>query len=197
MPACTQCGRKTFGTRTTCLYCGGAMAVEARTHLNCPRCNAPMRRDTVEGIELDLCAGCGGTWYDRDELEQRLTATDPPPTDAPGLRSDGEFRRKADTMDTSYLPCPICAKPMTRKNWGRLSGVIVDVCGPHGLFLDGGEFERIRDFEGSGTKDRAERLGAWEKKSSDEARKKGEADVRRDFHRELRRSRALWWNPFC
>ena len=35
---------------------------------------------------------------------------------------------------------------MNRSNFGGGSGVIVDVCGPHGAFLDRGELTRIVDF---------------------------------------------------
>jgi Zn-finger nucleic acid-binding protein len=35
---------------------------------------------------------------------------------------------------------------MNRSNYGGGSGVIVDVCGPHGVFLDRGELTKIVDF---------------------------------------------------
>jgi hypothetical protein len=43
---------------------------------------------------------------------------------------------------------------MNRSNFGGGSGVIVDVCGPHGAFLDRGELTRIVDFV---------EKGGWEK----------------------------------
>ena len=45
-----------------------------------------------------------------------------------------------------YRPCPVCRKLMNRSNYGGGSGVIVDVCGPHGVFLDRGELTKIVDF---------------------------------------------------
>ena len=45
-----------------------------------------------------------------------------------------------------YIPCVRCGKLMNRKNFGRISGVIVDECGAHGVWLDAGEMERIRQF---------------------------------------------------
>ncbi|MGA7992660.1 MAG: zf-TFIIB domain-containing protein, partial [Thermoanaerobaculia bacterium] len=45
-----------------------------------------------------------------------------------------------------YRPCPVCKKLMNRSNFGGGSGVIVDVCGPHGVFLDRGELTKIVDF---------------------------------------------------
>ena len=188
MPVCTQCGRETGAARDTCLYCGGMLAAKPRGQLGCPRCGATMKQEIVDGLELDLCQACGGTWYDRGELEQHLAATTPTADDG-DAPPDREFTREADRMDTRYLKCPVCTSPMTRKNWGRLSGVIVDICGPHGLFLDPGELERIRDFEGSATRARADRLETWEQARTAEEQRKDLMRARRVVQTELRRSR--------
>jgi Zn-finger nucleic acid-binding protein len=195
MPVCTQCNRETKAARDTCLYCGGPLAADTKAQLGCPRCSAAMRRDVVDGIELDLCDSCGGTWYDRGELEQHIAA---PPTaaDAPAPEAPGEFLREPDRMDTRYLKCPYCASPMTRKNWGRLSGIIVDICGPHGLFLDAGELEKIRDFETSNTKARATCLADWEQAQGDQARRAEQARNRKDLQREIQRQHVFFWGLF-
>ena len=193
MPVCTQCNRETKAAVDTCLYCGGVMIGEKKAQVSCPRCATAMRRDTVEGIELDFCDGCGGTWYDRGELEQHIATGEPDPGAAPEQPADREFHREADTMDTRYLKCPFCANPMTRKNWGRLSGIIVDVCGPHGMFLDAGELEKIRDFEASGTKVRAERLETWERQHDESERRRDVAELNRKLKSQSARSRTGFW----
>ncbi len=35
---------------------------------------------------------------------------------------------------------------MVRKNYARISGLIIDECGRHGIWLDNGELEKIRQF---------------------------------------------------
>ena len=35
---------------------------------------------------------------------------------------------------------------MVKKNFARISGVIIDECGRHGIWLDQGELEKIRHF---------------------------------------------------
>jgi Zn-finger nucleic acid-binding protein len=50
----------------------------------------------------------------------------------------------------TYLPCPLCHNPMNRVNFGRVSGVIVDVCRDHGTWFDGGELTRVVAFAGGG-----------------------------------------------
>ena len=46
---------------------------------------------------------------------------------------------------------------MNRANYGGGSGVIVDVCGPHGVFLDRGELTKIVDFLEKGGWDRVKK----------------------------------------
>jgi Zn-finger nucleic acid-binding protein len=50
----------------------------------------------------------------------------------------------------TYLPCPLCHNSMNRVNFGRVSGVIVDVCRDHGTWFDGGELTRVVAFVGGG-----------------------------------------------
>lgn len=46
---------------------------------------------------------------------------------------------------------------MLRKNFRESSGVIVDICAPHGLWFDRGELATIIDFAASGAMAKAER----------------------------------------
>lgn len=48
--------------------------------------------------------------------------------------------------DVRYRKCPRCTVVMDRYNYGDKSGVILDRCRKHGLFLDPGEFEAIQRF---------------------------------------------------
>jgi Zn-finger nucleic acid-binding protein len=45
---------------------------------------------------------------------------------------------------------------MNRKNFAKISGVIIDECKPHGIWLDGGELELIRTFIADGGLERAQ-----------------------------------------
>jgi Zn-finger nucleic acid-binding protein len=45
---------------------------------------------------------------------------------------------------------------MVREHFKRISGVIVDRCGHHGVWLDAGELEKIRHFIADGGLDRAQ-----------------------------------------
>ena len=45
-----------------------------------------------------------------------------------------------------YRKCPSCDAPMNRSNFGKTSGVIVDSCSRHGIWLDAGEPKLLANF---------------------------------------------------
>jgi Zn-finger nucleic acid-binding protein len=165
---CPSCGNPVHAGRAACLYCGTA-APEVSAPLpdsaSCPRCRHAMKTVEVTGIFVDVCPGCGGTWYDRGEFEAHLdhvsrhrtgSATGLPPA--------------IHEASSDYLPCARCGMAMLRKNFDGGSGVLVDVCGEHGVFLDAGELRQIVEYVGSERQRtvqqlrEAERLGRLERK---------------------------------
>ncbi|GDX78966.1 hypothetical protein LBMAG42_07770 [Deltaproteobacteria bacterium] len=117
---------------------------------SCPRCRLPLRAEAG----VDLCDQCGGVWFDRGELEAAIEAA-PPQGAVPAARPEPAVR---------YLPCPRCTTLMNRKAYERISGVTLDHCNAHGVWLDAGELDRILAFEAG---DGRERLAI---KLTDEAR---------------------------
>lgn len=65
-----------------------------------------------------------------------------------------------------YLSCPLCRSSMNRVNFGKVSGVIVDVCRVHGTWFDGGELTRVVSFASAGglvkTREREEQTAKQE-----------------------------------
>src|SRR5690606_9632433 len=49
-----------------------------------------------------------------------------------------------------YRRCAVCNELMMRRNFGRVSGVVVDECGRHGSYFDAGELEDVLAFVRSG-----------------------------------------------
>ncbi len=147
-----------------------------------------MELEVIEGIELDICYSCGGTWYDRGELEQHLAkaAEQPDEAGADSGTPPADWQR----TETIYLKCPKCDRPMNRVNFGRRSGIIVDMCGPHGVFLDAGEFEGIKDYQGS-AKARLARHDDQRARESRERQKKRDEARRRQRDLVQRRSRGF------
>ena len=184
MRTCLQCGRPGPLNRDQCLYCGGELSDEAlESHqLKCPRCGNEMESMESDGVTLDVCFQCGGTWYDPGELQQSvegaLTNFEDPQEGA------SDSRVQASTPEElRYLKCPRCQASMNRKNFKRISGVMVDVCHAHGVFLDGGEFEAIIEFFARGGKKKAQ-LREHDEQRARESRELMERQKRRKDARE-------------
>ena len=48
------------------------------------------------------------------------------------------------------MKCPVCSDFMQRKNFCVRSGVIIDCCHQHGVWLDGGELRRLMEWKKAG-----------------------------------------------
>lgn len=123
--------------------------------LTCPRDGARLDRVEAEGAEVDRCPTCAGLWVPADAVEP-LAARVAPAVAAP-----------AAWEAVRYARCPACRGPMDRRNYRRVSGVLVDACPAHGVWLDAGELERIGAFLSTGG---AERAAAHERRLEEERR---------------------------
>jgi Zn-finger nucleic acid-binding protein len=131
-----------------CARCGAAATratVEDAPPLNCPRCSEALQALRLGATTVQECAACGGLWVDPDSLQKLCDTRE----DHAGVASSLEARvpRNPAAPDTvRYIPCPRCAKLMNRVNFAHTSGVILDVCKTHGVWLDRGELQRVVGF---------------------------------------------------
>ncbi|HUU84773.1 MAG TPA: zf-TFIIB domain-containing protein [Phycisphaerae bacterium] len=105
----------------------------------CPRCREPLVAYELEGIEIDRCIGCGGTWLDAGELEwiAEKAGVDPGPL-SQALHA---ARRRGKRTD---LKCPRCGHKMQEVIVGDEPGVELDRCRyKHGLWFDPGEMQKV------------------------------------------------------
>jgi Zn-finger nucleic acid-binding protein len=61
-----------------------------------------------------------------------------------------------------YRPCAVCGALMNRQNYGRRSGVILDICGAHGIWFDLDKLPRVLAWVQGGGEQRAEAIEAEE-----------------------------------
>ncbi len=135
-----------------CARCGAEAVrdlLDNETPLHCPRC-----RETLQGMQLGTirvseCAECGGLWVDPAVL-QTLCNDREHHTAVIATLSSRAAPRSTIADIVRYVPCPTCAKLMNRTNFSHISGVIIDVCRNHGIWLDRGEMEHIIAFVESG-----------------------------------------------
>jgi Zn-finger nucleic acid-binding protein len=106
--------------------------------MTCPKCAGTLARLEIDGVEVDRCASCGGIWFDKGELGPLLDG------DTGKIRAllGGE---DPDHLDARRGRCPRHEKPLLRVTSARNPDVRIETCGVcQGVWLDGGEFERIK-----------------------------------------------------
>jgi Zn-finger nucleic acid-binding protein len=157
---CIQCGRRSTPNRSSCLYCGGEIDRSFDDKkIDCPGCETRMEKTEVSGVTIDICPSCHGSWFDLGELEQLLSRVDifKQEEKEPEVRQSGSHTQR-------YRGCPRCASLMVIKNYKRYSGVLIDICRFHGIYLDSKELDRIATFvQNGGIEESRRRLNEEEK----------------------------------
>lgn len=100
----------------------------------CPECKEPLVVFELQGVELDRCLNCGGTWLDAGELEMitELSGIEPGKITRALLsaRSEGKSPRR----------CPRCRRKLRIIHLEGEPPIELDRCPwGHGLWLDRGE----------------------------------------------------------
>jgi Zn-finger nucleic acid-binding protein len=119
---------------------------ERPSDLLCPRCEINLTESVYGDLAIDECFACGGTWFDDKELQAFAARFRKRKEEAEGPPLGEHVERFTLDAKVQYLKCPRCQQMMGRKNFGRISGVIIDRCGDHGYWLDGSEVEKIVAF---------------------------------------------------
>jgi Zn-finger nucleic acid-binding protein len=161
-PACPECLATTMAGAKHCSACGVRIdpqaVVRALTERPCPRCKQPLSECESDKARYVECTGCGGLWLDEPLFERIASARD----DGLATALRGEAPSGPVTLETPvrYLPCPVCAQIMHRRNFASCSGVVIDWCRGHGWWFDATELGRILDFIAAGglEKARAQRI---------------------------------------
>jgi len=100
----------------------------------CPNCHVPLVVYELEGVEIDHCLDCRGTWLDRGELTLLAETVG---VDTADLAQALELAARGPRTDRR---CPRCGRRMKQDRLGRDRSVEVDRCAwGHGLWLDAGE----------------------------------------------------------
>jgi len=179
---CPECMARNLDDARFCLACGVAFSPNEVAHdvpdQRCPCCEAWMHAREVGGLRVQECAKCLGLWTPDevfDALVERATTAARERAangDAIVPRVDGGNPASAEV---EYRRCPVCDAMMTRRNFRKRSGVVVDRCRAHGTWLDAHELEQIAGFVLSGRAAEAERIEATRR---DEERRRGAAVAR-------------------
>ncbi len=149
---CSRCFHMNMSQAQRCSGCGAELGLLVESELldrQCAECLAPLEAMKEPAGTLLACRKCGGQFVEhallRSLLEQYETTGVAFP-DAPYHKP----ATKSALERVHYRPCVVCQQMMNRKNFGMLSGVIVDVCATHGTWFDAGELPQVLEFVKSG-----------------------------------------------
>jgi len=92
------------------------------------------------------------------------------------------------------VPCPDCGEFMHRKSYGAKAGVVVDRCRLHGVWLDGGELNRLLKWAKAGGRKHDTQETA--RRAEDEARAKKNREIFRNSRLDPERSSGSGYSSF-
>lgn len=150
---CWCCFYLTYAGTSHCARCGSRLGLEGDlgpTEHRCPGCDGDVLHTIDVGEHrVQECPECTGVMVDNETLAAITHAREA----ERGVRmvGGGEMAKKLKPeTDVVYRRCPACGKIMNRQNFGRCSGVIVDVCKKHGVWFDPDELTAVLEFVASG-----------------------------------------------
>lgn len=178
MSRCNSCSAPLSANSSRCRYCGtrndmdfaavNRFTFDREQSLRlCPDCGIALqtvRVDTSEGIfSIERCERCFGLFFDVGEVQAFLEAS-VSPTFAINLKEIANINdeRTRANQPISYKKCPECGVLMNRKNFAAMSGVVVDQCKEHGVWLDNGELIHLMEWKKAGGQLLAEQKGKIE-----------------------------------
>jgi len=113
--------------------------------MDCPKCEGKLIAEIYEQVEIDKCDKCAGSWLDLGEMVKIIE------------KQESEFSHELieGTLKSAFsgLPeeeiessknCPHCQKTMQPVNYSYSSGIILDRCSEHGVWLEHEEIEKVQ-----------------------------------------------------
>ncbi len=162
---CRNCGAALPPDSLICAYCNSRQDVDLtgihrhtvevpESDRMCPRCQIVMPTINIKQdgkFLIERCNSCMGLFFDPGELEALLEEDVQHVYQVDHLRLNEIHKAKrSEDYPVAYIKCPVCGGLMNRMNFGSRSGVIVDRCKNHGIWLDGGELRQIMEWVKAG-----------------------------------------------
>ena len=181
---CPSCFVRVSDKARFCHHCAGAIHPEndagEATESKCPACDGEVKLISRRLGDLSAleCGRCAGLWVGAEVFrhlessarERRLPEALAQVAEGPAAGGTGTQEGRL------YRPCPACGKLMLRQNYGRRSGVVIDLCKSHGVWLDDRELAQILSWIRDGGLERSQRR-------DDELRKEEERRIRLESQR--------------
>jgi Zn-finger nucleic acid-binding protein len=164
MPGCNSCSAPLPANTNRCTYCGTRNDVDLHAWQNhavqqspserlCPECNKTLQTIDLKikgGFYIEHCPECFGLFFDPGEIEQLLDHSVSNVFQVNYKHLLNINRDRFQQRKIKYIRCPVCQVLMNRVNFGRKSGVVIDQCINHGVWLDSGELIHLMEWKKAG-----------------------------------------------
>lgn len=156
---CPQCLSRVSDRARFCHHCATPLVPELaagdETPLVCPVCREPHQLTSrlLGEVTVLECGRCVGLWLGNETFRQ---LTERASKEALAVEQHfsagdrGSTPQAAQQQGFRYRNCVVCGQMMHRRNYGRKSGVIIDVCRDHGVWFDADELPGILAWIRSG-----------------------------------------------
>jgi Zn-finger nucleic acid-binding protein len=172
---CPGCLARVSDRARYCHHCATPLAAEAvageEQPCNCPVCeDRPLVSRHLASISTSAleCQLCAGLWIGLESFHDLLT------NEARGNQGESVSHRRpaGRTNDAKrYRPCPECRQLMMPRQVGK-SGIILDICGEHGIWLDCDELSHLIAWMRNGGLETVQEMAGKLKGSPDMIRKR-------------------------
>lgn len=165
MAVCKSCSAPLPANTNICEYCGVRNDVDLQTQQNysvapqpseriCPNCHTRLQTIDLKvsgHLYIEHCQTCFGLFFDPGEIEILLENSVSGVLSVNWELIDNINQERYPTDNkVKYLKCPVCQVLMNRVNFGYRSGVVVDQCRAHGIWLDSGEITHLMEWKKAG-----------------------------------------------
>ena len=165
MARCSCCSAPLPTNTNRCTYCDVRNDIDLhskhrysiktqQTDRICPHCNKPLETIKLklnEPFYIERCKTCFGLFFDPGEIETLLESSVSNVFDInlKLIKSINKDRYQKN-QQIKYVKCPVCRILMNRVNFGRRSGVIIDQCKKHGIWVNNGEITHLMEWKKAG-----------------------------------------------
>lgn len=156
---CPECFARCAEDSRFCTACGVGFRPEPVRvdghELPCPVCSVLMPPRQVGGVGVNECRSCHGLWAPAESFDELVSRAIDSRQNATAAELQVLKPRVTGSnpagQRVQYRKCPECDGFMQRRNFRKTSGVIIDSCPEHGIWLDADELEQIAGFILSGS----------------------------------------------
>lgn len=164
MQTCKSCSAPLEANINRCQYCGVRNDIDLRATHNfsvdnpysdriCPHCNIALQTIDLKingHLYIERCSECFGLFFDPGEIEILLDSavSSVETINFKHIQNINADRYQAKAV--KYIKCPVCGILMNRRIFGHRSGVVIDQCNKHGIWLDNGEISHLMEWKKAG-----------------------------------------------